>query len=308
MGGRIWLWIYGMMGVLTIILLISLLAGRPATPYEATEPDSTATPPVDTSMSASQTPTLPRHTDTVLTISGHKLEVRYPQSTPTATLVLLPGWNYSRTDWCDNSSVCEKALAKGYILVLPAMRQSIYADKYYPETQAFFKNHPLRGWFQKAVVGKLQREFGILKPGQPNFLMGLSTGGRGAAMLALENPELYTAAATLSGDFDPNLEPEEKLMTQMYGSQQDFPERWNGSHNIRLRAKKGEYKVPTYIGHGTEDNIVPIQQSESFAATLKTQPVWKQCKLHLAEGYKHDYKYWDSEVEPVLAFFEQFRQ
>ena len=96
---------------------------------------------------------------------GPRSRTALPDRQAQGNLVLLPGWNFSRTSWCENSSVCDKALAKGFALVLPEMGQSIYADQYYPETQDFFKQYPLRGWLQKDVTRKLQTDFGLLEPG-----------------------------------------------------------------------------------------------------------------------------------------------
>lgn len=266
-------------------------------------PKFIADPPMKTAPPETENqPQTPR--DTTLNLNGHAVELRFPQAEPIGTLVLLPGWNYPRTGWCTETTVCEKALQQGFALVLPEMGQSIYAGQLYPESKAFYNNYPLRPWLYEAVIPALQRDYRLLLPGQRNFALGLSTGGRGAAFLGLEKPEIFTAVAALSGDFDQNLEPNEKLANQLYGPQSQFPERWSGPDNIRLRA--AEFKTPIYLGHGLADPIVPVLQTQKFAEALKAAGNWGKSVLHLPANAQHDYTYWGSEVDSVLAFFGRY--
>ena len=134
--------------------------------------------------------------------------------------------------------------------------------------------------------------------------MGLSTGGRGAAILALDYPTLFKGAASLSGDFDPELQKNDLLMVYSLGPYHQFATRWKGDNNITRRAK--EFTVPLYIGHGLSDKVSPPAQSIKFAETLKRVSPSLPIKTNFPQGMEHNYIYWGSEVSNVLNFFLRF--
>ena len=75
--------------------------------------------------------------------------------------------------------------------------------------------------------------------------------------------------------------------------------------SIQNRVK--EFKVPVYLGHGVNDKMCPVSQTEIFSKKLKeVNPSLNQV-LNLAEA-GHNYKYWNSEVNAILAFFEENRK
>jgi S-formylglutathione hydrolase FrmB len=244
--------------------------------------------------------------DTTLNISGHLVEIRLPKANNALkNLLVLPGWNFSRNDWCKNSRLCSLALAKGYVLLLPEMGKSIYAWQTYPETRADWLSYPTGKWVIEEMIPYLQNQTRLLLPGQKNFLIGLSTGARGVALLAQWQNSLWLAGAALSGDYEPLLLQQDNLLIGFYGPYEKFPERWKGkdnpTQNIRL------LQTPLYIGHGKKDKIVPAQQSEVFfQAIQKNNPnLAAKCAFFLRDA-SHDYKYWDSELDSIFAFFESF--
>ena len=68
------------------------------------------------------------------------------------TILALHGWNLSYNDWCDSTSLCDKAKAMGYIVVLPNMGKSIYSRRYYPQTRKDWSTFPTRMWFQDSLI------------------------------------------------------------------------------------------------------------------------------------------------------------
>lgn len=244
--------------------------------------------------------------DTVLKTSFEGLPapttLRYAQASRGQILV-LPGYNYSDTGWCQHTRLCELAQEQGFDLVFVEMQRSLYLARYYKETRADLRKHPTRTWLMDSVIRKLFAD-GLLDRGKPTFVMGLSTGGRGAAMMALENPGIFCAAAALSGDFDPEVQKDDRLMIHSIGAYSQFPERWKGDNNIVRRIK--EFDVPIYIGHGMADKMVPIAQSVRFADALQKQSPGLYVRTHFPARMAHNYVYWDSELEPVLAFFREF--
>lgn len=218
-----------------------------------------------------------------------------------AQILVLPGWNYPDTQWCSKTNLCKISNEKGYDLLFVEMQRSVYLDTYFKETRNDYRKFPTRKWLMDSVV-KLLIHQSLLDSSKPIFVMGLSTGGRGAAILGLENPGIFAALATLSGDFDPEYQKDDPLMINSLGAFTKFPERWKGNNNLMKRIK--EFKIPIYIGHGMSDKVCPVKQSTRFADSLIKHVPGLQVKTHFPQKMGHDYVYWNSEVPAVIAFFD----
>jgi S-formylglutathione hydrolase FrmB len=239
-----------------------------------------------------------------LTIAGHAVDIRTPSKGDIkGNIIVLPGWSFTKDDWCKNSTLCTKALEKGYRLILPEMGKSVYSAAFYPETLKDWEKYPNKAWVINEMIPTLQKKHEMLLPTQKNFILGLSTGGRGVALIALAKPDLFAAAAALSGDFDQTQMPTDRLMIGYYGSYLKFKSRWEGEDNPTKQAEF--WKIPLYLGHGRQDNIVPVSQTQIFYNAIKKYHHDLKVKLNLPNA-SHDYKYWDSEVDNMLTFFHDF--
>ncbi len=239
-------------------------------------------------------------------IDGHKCDIALPaDSIPIkGNLVLLQGWNFPKEDWCLKSSVCKKALSRGYRLIMPEMGKSTYQSQNYPETRKDWLIYPTRKWLTEKLFPHLQNEYQILTEKENNFILGLSTGARGVVLVTLDLPNLFRAVAALSGDYDQTLIPQDGVMNGFYGSLNNFPDRWKKHDNV-IHLMKNFY-TPIYIGHGKLDPVIPFNQSEILYQHIQKVAPDLKIIYHLEEKAKHDYQYWDSEVNPVLDFFKSF--
>jgi S-formylglutathione hydrolase FrmB len=224
-----------------------------------------------------------------------------PERPIEGTLVLLPGWNYKATDWCEKTRICDLALADGYAVLMLEAEKSTYSDSIYPQTRADWRQYVTRLWLQDTLIPWVQREYGLLRPGERNFALGLSTGGRGAALLGLYMPQVFVAVASLSGDFDQWQMPQDGIMRGYYGEAQRFPQRWKGADNLHNQVER--WNCPIYLGHGALDKVVPPSQTEQFYRALKACKPQLVISYRLAQGRGHDYPYWASEAEAVWKFF-----
>ncbi len=217
------------------------------------------------------------------------------------SIVVLPGWNLSVLDWCTKTTFCKKALEQGYILIMPEMAKSIYSYKLFPETRKDWLVYATRQWFIDTLITYFQTNYKLLLPGQKNYVLGLSTGARGAALLCLDCPGIFMKGACLSGDYDQTQMPQDNLMTGYYGPYAKYSSRWTGKDNVVYRFK--ELSIPIYLGHGKADQVVPCSQTIQFADSLKKYKP-NLLTLHLDNKAGHTYPYWDSEVDNVLGFFK----
>lgn len=250
----------------------------------------------------SDAPSARKSGDTTLIIGGYEVWVRIPADTVRGDLLLLPGWNFSNRKWCDSSNVCESALKKGLRVIAPQMARSIYSTHYYPQTRADLRQHPTLTWLDSAIT-ILQKQHGYFNQGA-NFVLGLSTGGRGVAQICLKRPCLFRAAAALSGDFNQTAMPNDNLTTLVYGPYAKYKALWQTTDNPQFLADS--FRTPLYLGHGRKDKIVPPSQTESFAAALKRKNPELPVELHMDDRAGHDFRYWRSELPAVWTFFSRY--
>lgn len=261
-------------------------------------------------------------------------------------LLLLPGWNFADTQWCTRTRVCDEATKRGYDVMLVEMGKSVYMDSLYPQMRANYRLHPTRTWLWDSVLKPLQKRSYFTDEGIPEdpiktvdgrvyyksmelpvpcFVMGLSTGARGALLLALEHPEAFHGCAGLSGDYNPLLMKNDNLMINCLGKFDEVPWRWRGTNNIAMRVDS--FKVPMYLAHGDNDGIVPRNQTESLLIAIERSEACKamaagppiysavnHSKWHskvtfvqseIVVGAGHDYIFWNQAGLKALDYFDE---
>ena len=250
---------------------------------------------------------VPSLRDTLITINiaNVKCDIAFPDSGSTyrGNILLLQGFNFPKEDWCKNApALCREAARRGYTMIMPDMGRSVYADTFFAETAPIYKNYPLRRALCDSLFPYLKKKFDILLDEQSNFILGLSSGARGAALIVLEEPNLFSAAGLLSGDYDQTGIPGDVIMKLYYGNFETNKKRWKEIDNIITDID--QWKTPVYIGHGKLDKVVPHAQSKQLNDSLKSR--LKPNELIFNEAVMgHDYKYWGSETLPVLNFFDR---
>ncbi len=238
--------------------------------------------------------------DTICGVAVSLVQEFYDSSNTAGTILVLPGWNYERHRWLDETSLKEEAKRRHYRLILPEMKRSIYATHYYPETSIEARKEKTGQWLTDTFIPAVQKKYNVLVPSGRNFVMGLSTGGRGAVYCLWKLPEVFKAGASLSGDFDQSRTPNDYLMTSVYGSYDKNKTRWTHDDNLLFVADT--IKQPIYLAHGDADKVVPFNQSTSFYTRLKKTN--GKVKIHFVNGAGHDFKFWSGEVMGIMDFFD----
>ncbi len=211
-------------------------------------------------------------------------------------LYLLHGLSDDHNAWTRKTSIERYVNEYGIAVVMPNVNRSFYADmryglKYYT-------------YMTKEIPHIVQSYFPISEKREDNFIAGLSMGGYGAFMIALRNPEMFSAAASLSGALDMALfidNPDEEVipMTEMiFGTSEAF---LNSDYNlIRLLSevsKKGTGLPRLFQCCGTEDFIYPL--NKSFKAAADEYGI----ELTYEEGPgEHEWGYWDTNIQRVLKW------
>ncbi len=269
-------------------------------------------PPVCTPGQAGELPPLPRGLSTILVPDGPPgergsaavipVDIFVPEDgrVEGGDILILPGWGFSRTRWHRETGLLAAARGRHFRCIFPEMGKTVYESRYFPETTRRWACTPGGNWIKEYLIPEAQKR-GLLLPGRNNFLLGLSTGGRGVALVHLSNPGLFKAGAALSGDFDQSMMPGDRLMAAVYGPFGQFSERWKNTDNPR--AMVVTWTMPIYLGHGKLDAVVPFSQTAVFFEALGKAHPGLRMILSAPEDKGHDFSYWGSEIEPALRFF-----
>ena len=229
-----------------------------------------------------------------------------PQGWP--TLWLLHGLSDDHTAWTRYTSIERYVRQRGLAVVMPDVHRSYYADMVHG------------GRFWSLVSEELPRVcrqmFRLSERREDNFVAGLSMGGYGAFKLALNFPQRYAAAASLSGALDPEhlqsvstgREREWELIfgdpptirgtvSDLFHLATQLAERENGPAGGNGAEKiAGAGGVPLYACCGTADFL--------YEASTRFRDHAMQLGLDLTyeehEGREHDWGYWDQQIQRVL--------
>ncbi len=219
-------------------------------------------------------------------------------------LLFLHGWNLPADEICDKTVFCQSFLDSGYVLIFPDFGKTTYQWENYPQTKKSYLKYPTRRWISDTFIVHLQKEFELLIPGKRNFVFGVSTGGRGASLLALEKPEIFLAAACISADFDHAALKDEPINNGFYGSIKLYPDRWTGKDNIHNRA--AEFQSGLFLAHGQKDKVCPVSQTINFDTELTRIHSKIKVKTAIDPLGDHTYVWWGKQIMPVMQFFNQF--
>lgn len=239
---------------------------------------------------------------TTIKIDGIEIDLMIPEIKPQGDLLVFPPWNESRDQWCKITRLCSKATKRGYRVIMPEMGKSVFAQTVYPETREDWKAYPTLKWVRETMIPELRINHCMLLQGGQNFIIGATSGARGAVLLAEDMPDLFTAIAAFSGDYNPSEMPGDNIYRGFLGNYEDFPNRWETAENVLVGC--ASIKSAVYLGHGKADEMVDSQQTIALYNNLRKHNPDLNVKLNIAEDRGSDFIYWASELNNVFEFFE----
>ena len=235
-------------------------------------------------------------------VGNGMVELRPAEAKYRGDILVLPAWGDPRDTWCHRSSFCSMAQERGYRLIFPDMGKSIYTSQHYEETRQDWRDFPTYTWLRDTLLPELQTRHCLLEEKGNNFVIGMSAGARGAVKLLQDLPDIFMAAAALSGDYDPGKMKGDNIYRGFLGGFEQFPERWQVNENIVTGAAK--VKAPLFLAHGKEDPLVPYAQTEDLFRAIQSANPGLSVRLNLVSGQMDGYEFWNSQIEQILAFFE----
>ncbi len=230
----------------------------------------------------------------------------YKRGEKMRTLVALHGYNGSMGDWGRYSQIETLADRYNFAVVCPDMGKTLYELKFYPETNVKWGGIPGGVFIAKNLMGYIRKNFNLGTSSTQTGIFGLSTGARGALMVAAEFSSSFGAVAGLSGDYDPVLVKKDWLITSVYGEYEKFPKRWEKDASILNRASKLK-QMPVFLAHGDHDPVIPKWHSIGMAIRLKQikgENHRNRVIFILKKHRAHNWNFWGTIIRDMMEFFD----
>lgn len=218
-------------------------------------------------------------------------------------VIALHGWGHTPAQLRDKGQLARWADTYGFVVAVPAMGKTIYETKLYPDSTRAWGPVPGARWVGEVVLPYVREKYSVHSDRANTAVIGYSTGGRGALLLAALYPE-FRFAGSASGTFDlMRLDPktgEYKIHAVVYGPRDKFQDRWVLDNNIspHLLAKLAGTKL--FIAHGKKDRSVPHDQIDALRDALATQKGIEAEFASSPEG-GHDWPYWNAQWQPMFG-------
>ncbi|MDO7906602.1 alpha/beta hydrolase family protein [Paenibacillus sp. JX-17] len=242
-------------------------------------------------LSTSMTVILPQQTTTQIGLDNVQ------HAGPHPTLYLLHGLSDDDTIWLRRTSIERYAASLGIAIVMPQVHRGFYTDMAAGSRYWTF--------ISEELPELAQQFFPLSRKREDNFVAGLSMGGYGAFKLGLRKPDMFAAAASLSGALDLSLQ---RTQAQSHVMPQDEWERLFGKGEIagtdndlihllkQLDASSGP-KPLLYQCCGTEDFL--YEENRSFRQACEGTSLEL---TYEEEPGAHEWGYWDMKIQRVLEW------
>lgn len=180
-------------------------------------------------------------------------------------------------------------------VIMPDGEDSFYTNMYY--------GNQYWTYLSEEMLRFVQKTFPIISDTrEDNFIMGSSMGGYGALKMAFNRPDLYSAAASLSGGFDlPNLfdlSGYHNIGNYIFGSLERMIDgNENLFNNIEKMAKKKKILPRIYMCCGMEDFV--------YGGNQKIKQVLEKNKIDFTYDEwhgVHDWKFWNRAFLEVIKW------
>lgn len=220
---------------------------------------------------------------------------------------LLHGYGGEHTNWArygDAQMTADSLIAASalppVILVMPDGRNSYWVD-----------SDPATGFgaVETALIQDLiphvDATYRTIPTRRARMIGGLSMGGYGAIHAAFKHPELFGAAATLSGGISRTPTPPNSPSAAPTPWGIPFEEaRWQAESPFAwiasLKEKSAEYRLQVYISMGDDDDERLIQGSVDLYNALRAAGL--PAELRVTDG-AHTWEVWDHGMREAMLFF-----
>jgi putative tributyrin esterase len=210
-------------------------------------------------------------------------------------LYLLHGGGDDDTAWARQTAVERYVEPLGLVVVMPQAGRSFYTDQVHGQ--------PYWTFLSEELPHLVQAMFRVSTDPADTFVAGLSMGGYGAMRWALTQPERFAAVASLSGVLDlPRVRGlreghREPMMDASFGQAEVAGTEVDPLHLLAQAARSDRTLPRMFVGCGTRDAL--HDDNVRFVAAAAALGV--AVESDFGPG-AHEWAYWDSAIQRVLAW------
>lgn len=223
---------------------------------------------------------------------------RYP------LVIALHGWGHSPELMRDRGELGRWADRYGLVVAVPAMGSTVYESALWPESREPWAQVPGAPFVAEVLLPWLRRRYAVAGDRAHTAVIGISTGGRGALVLAERWPGEVAFAGSLSGTFDlDRLDPgrgEYRIHAAVFGPRAEHPERWAAEDVDTPARLAGLAEVAIYAAHGAADRVVPRDQLDALRSALEGRP-HGPATFALVPGEGHTWRFWNGQGEALFG-------
>ena len=231
---------------------------------------------------------------TTYKIEGHGA-LRYP------VLYLLHGLAGHYDNWLSKTKLKDYAAAYQIIIVTPEGNDSWYTDSATVATDKY------ESYIMQELIPDVEGRYRTIKTREGRAIAGLSMGGYGALKFAVKYPDKFIFAASISGALDAAARTDANpkniwsflrpSILQTFGATDSPVRAANDLHKLfrELPAERIASLPFLYLDCGTEDGF--LATNRELATILLERKIPHEFRE--LPG-KHDWAFWDSEVQEVL--------
>lgn len=216
-----------------------------------------------------------------------------------AVIYLLHGYSGNYRNWSKKSDLGNYADMYNIIIVCPdGGYNSWYLDS------PMDLNSQYKTYVGKEVIHYIDRNYRTIAHRNSRAISGLSMGGHGALYLALEFPDIFGAAGSMSGVIDLKFTTKKYELGEKIGSFEQFPERWEQFSVLGNAHKFKHSNTHLIIDCGVDD--VFFESNRALHKTL--------LELNIPHDYSekpggHSWEYWINTLNfQILFFIQSFKQ
>ncbi len=216
-------------------------------------------------------------------------------------LWLLHGTFGDHSDWIRKSNIELYACEKDLVVVMPSGMNANYAN-----WENFSIGYNMYDYLTEELMPLVYNWFPVSDKKEDNFIAGLSMGGTGTLIYALNHPDKFAAAAVLSCcpfryGFTNNdkIDGRSKGMVENRGGIEGYLNSYENTWGLVEKLKDDPSLPRFYFTIGTDDFL--YEDYLTFKAHAKE--IGFDAVFEEVEGYRHEWRFWDLSIQKALTFF-----
>jgi S-formylglutathione hydrolase FrmB len=219
--------------------------------------------------------------------------------------IALHGWDHGPQQW-RSTNVAALADEHQVVVAFPRMGRTVYEARLYPGSIGSPSSSPGACWIGQVVLPWLRDHLAVSRKRERTAVIGYSTGGRGALVVASRYPE-FGFVASMSGTYDltalAETSGEYRIHEAVFGSRARYERRWREENVVGLAALRDAPAMDVWLAHGARDAVVPADQLARVRAFLAGTHHHVHAVLDPAAA--HDFAFWRAQLP---AAFEAMRR